>query len=111
MNLVENFLGELKAAAESGQTLVVTDRLTVASFFPHVGSAFVLVEGGASLTLVKVVDGGPAPTAELPAPFTLEFSGDVVLEQATHRLEHPVMGALDIFLVRTALSNYEAVFA
>jgi hypothetical protein len=83
--------------------------LTAETFAPHVGSAFAVA--GGSLVLHAIRDGGPAPSADLRAPFALEFSGQVELEQAIHELDHPALGRLEIFLVRTGPATYEAVFA
>lgn len=83
--------------------------LTADTFAPHVGSAFAV--GGGTLVLAAIREGGPAPSAALRAPFALEFSGEVELEQAIHALDHPVLGRLEIFLVRTGPATYEAVFA
>jgi hypothetical protein len=85
------------------------DRLTAETFAPHVGGVFTVA--GGTLILAAIRDGGPAPRADLPTPFALEFSGEVELEQAIHELDHPVLGRLEIFLVRTGPATYEAVFA
>jgi hypothetical protein len=46
------------------------------------------------------------------APFSLVFQGDPepTLPQRIYRVEHPQLGALDIFLVPIAPGRYEAVF-
>jgi hypothetical protein len=46
------------------------------------------------------------------APFSLVFQGDpeLTLPQRIYRVEHPELGALDIFLVPIAPGRYEAVF-
>jgi len=85
------------------------EAFTAATFQPLVGSEFA-VAGGA-LVLDAVRDGGPAPTAELRAPFALEFRGAVELEQGVHKLGHPALGEVEIFLTRTGPTSYEAVFA
>jgi hypothetical protein len=88
----------------------VLDDLTAASFVPHIGRAFA-VEGHGVLILEDVAEGGPAPGPGLRVPFTLRFSGAVTLDQQIHRLAHPTLGWLDIFLVRIGETTYEAVFA
>ena len=83
--------------------------ITADTFRPHVGTEFA-VEGG-PLVLAAIREPGAAPSPELRAPFALEFSGDVELAQQIHRLTHPALGELEIFLVRTGPTSYEAVFA
>ena len=84
--------------------------LTAATFAPHVGSTFA-VDGAGELVLAAVLHGGPAPTPELRAPFALQFTGEPGMEQRIHLLEHAAIGALEIFLVPTGPTTYEAVFA
>ena len=103
------------------------DRQTGATFGPHIGSAFRVVEHEArdgdatlaevTLTLAEVRDLGSQPNAPRGDPFTLEFLGPraPILAQQIHRLEHQQLGTLDIFLVPIAEDvsggiRYEAVF-
>ena len=98
------------------------EALTLQSFAPHVGSVFLLPDAeGVSLTLVEakaatlVGDGRrPPPPRE---PFTLLFRGPArpILPQRIHRLEHPALGTLEIFIVPVGPDGggigYEAVFS
>ena len=67
------------------------------------------------LTL-DAVNRHPTPHDGLRAePYSLVFIGDVVLEQRIYALTHPVLGALEIFLVPigpdpSGRLQYEAVF-
>ena len=94
--------------------------LTSASFEPHVGTAFAIpVEGGEPLELVldsvRLHEPHPGPRAQ---PFSAYFRGPrtPVLLQRIYRLDHPEMGALDLFLVPIGPDpqgrgmSYEAVF-
>ena len=91
---------------------------TAATFAPHRGSEFQLTEhaSGRALRLDEVTAYGGQPGAPRSDPFTLVFSGDgPVLDQRTYRLEHAVLGALEIFLVPIGQDadgrvRYEAVF-
>lgn len=91
--------------------------LTPEDFERLVGTAFA-VDGeatGPALQLVEVVRFEPRPGRRVP--FTLRFSGPQapVLEPETHRLRHPELGEIEIFLgpvVSDAADViYEAVFA
>jgi uncharacterized protein DUF6916 len=94
--------------------------LTSASFEAHLGSPF-HIHYGAAAPLEAVLQGvrrhepHPGPRAE---PFSVYFRGprQPVLPQAIYRLEHPVLGTLDLFLVpigpdpKEGGMVYEAVF-
>lgn len=89
--------------------------LTVDDFAPHVGRVFEVVAGGqpVSLTLASAqpLRHGASPARQ---PFALVFVGAPSLEQATHRVVHPELGAVDIFLVPIGPGpeglQYEAIF-
>ena len=91
--------------------------LQLEHFSPHVGQAFsVLASAGPpSLTLQRAEPLSGNPAAPRP-PFALHFLGPVAmpLGQDTHRLQHPELGPLDIFLVPVGLGpqglQYEAIF-
>ena len=53
------------------------------------------------VTLVEVVEFGPEPPAGGRQPFSLVFRGPLspVLPQRIYPLEHPMLGALEIFIV------------
>lgn len=83
--------------------------LTGAAFQPHLREEFHL-DGGPAITLTLVEVNGEA------RPFSIEFLGprDPVLPQRIHRLEHPALGALELFIVPIGRDadgvRYEAVF-
>jgi hypothetical protein len=96
------------------------DAVTAETFLPHRGSDFEARDSAGRTVVLRLVDVrslGPQPGAPRVDPFALEFSGPAqpALEQAIHRLEHPELGALEIFLVPTGIAadgarRYEAVF-
>jgi hypothetical protein len=63
------------------------------------------------LELVEVNE-SEAPGANRRAQFAIVFSGptDPILPQRIYSLEHPKLGAFDLFLVPIAAGSYEAVF-
>lgn len=96
------------------------DSVTAATFRPHLGDAFTLVVDASSPVEATLVDVQEAEWAFSPGdrrtPFSLYFrtDGPQVLPQRTYRLQHAVLGALEIFLVPSARTAdgvlYEAVF-
>ena len=89
------------------------ETFTAETFRPLLNERFELSskDGGVDLELVDVTESA-APGAERRAQFSIVFSGpaDPILPQAIYRLEHPELGAFDIFLVPIAAGSYEAVF-
>jgi hypothetical protein len=93
--------------------------LTLATFAPLVGDVFQLTDGGSdSLALELTRAREIAATENAPRePFALDFSGpaDPVLPQSIYKLEHPRLGALEIFIVPVgrdaSATSYEAIFA
>ena len=99
------------------------ETFTVATFAPHQGEPFTVRADeriALTLTLSEVTPRGPAPapSADGPrrAPFSLLFHGppSPLLPQRIYRVEHPAIGAFDLFLVPLgpdrAGMRYEAVF-
>ena len=99
--------------------------LDAATFEPHAGTEFrvashdvaaVLDQDVALIRLVEVIRHPAQAGAPRADPFTLEFTGlPPVLEQQIHALDHPILGALELFLVPVGLDpdgsvRYEAVF-
>ena len=94
--------------------------LVLETFTPHVNEAFTVdLPSGESyvLTLTQVVAiAGANHTMVNRPPFDLRFHGPVAghLPQQIHRLSHPVLGLLDIFLVPIGRDAdaffYQAVF-
>lgn len=90
---------------------------TVETFTPLVGEAFALEVEPGSKVEVRLAE---ATGRELPgaprAPFSLVFTGpaEPMLRQGSRRLEHPSLGAFDLFLVPIGRDergvHYEAVF-
>ena len=93
------------------------DELTLATFEPRVGDAFAL--GGTGNDAIELVLESATAAGTWPGgrdPFSLVFRGPAqpLLPQATYRLEHAGLGALEIFIVPIgqdgAVTRYEAVF-
>jgi hypothetical protein len=95
--------------------------LTSESFAPHMGTEFFVDDPArgrrVALRLSEVTGLGLQPEAPRAVPFTLTFHGPAqpLLEQRIYRLEHRVLGPLDIFLVPVGTDGdeglcYEAVF-
>lgn len=95
--------------------------LTLDSFTPHVGTAFVLEhpEAQETLTLVntKALSSDDHPMKKRD-PFSLFFHGsrtDIQLNQQILHLKHDVMGEVEIFVVPIGRNDdgtilYQAVF-
>jgi len=89
-----------------------------ADFTPHLESRFtasVPMGDDFTLTLVDVCRGAGSPTRE---QFTLTFAGgpNPPVRQSILRLDHEILGVLDVFLVPVGpgidrRQRYEAVFA
>lgn len=78
---------------------------------PHVGTTFRVGPYGIDLEAVEAID---TPVTE---GFSLLFAGsrEYLLEQGIHGLEHPVLGALELFLapvesLRPEVFTYQAIF-
>ena len=96
----------------------MADLPTATLFRLHESSVFEVVGSEApALQLVEVRMLGHQPQAPQPDPFVLTFTGaaDLPLGQGIHRLSHPALGELEIFLVPIGYDlagrpQYEAVF-
>ena len=89
------------------------ETFTADTFAPRLHERFELVLDDRRLDLELVeVTGLAAGGAERRAQFSIVFSGpsEPVLPQRIYRLEHPEIGAFDLFLVPIAADRYEAVF-
>lgn len=92
--------------------------LTLAEFSVHRGERFELTHPGGriDLELIEVDAIEPRREAAPRHPFSLVFRGpdDPRLAQGIHRLRHPALGWLPLFLVpvgeRDGARLYEAVF-
>ncbi len=97
----------------------VLETFTCATFEPHLGGRFRLeAEPGSPIDVVlteATVLGASAPARGRP-PFSIVFRGppDEVLPQRIYRLEHPAIGAFELFLVPIERDQegvrYEAIF-
>jgi hypothetical protein len=93
--------------------------VTFRTFEPHLHETFSFetVEGSISLELVEVE---PVRGARLPRglrePFSLIFRGPStpILGQDTYRVEHPVLGSFEVFVVpvvsRSEKRHYQVAF-
>jgi hypothetical protein len=89
------------------------ETLTVGDFAPLRGDRFHVTHDEAApfdMELVEVTEIPREPGGR--APFSLEFEGGPTpqVPQRIYRVEHPQLGAMEIFLVPIAESRYEAVF-
>jgi hypothetical protein len=98
----------------------MADRLELATFEPCVGEAFRIEPGDGSpveLTLAEATAGPWQPEGESTFAYELIFRGPAapVLTQATYRMTHATLGAIDIFVVPLASdaegTTYQAVFS
>jgi hypothetical protein len=92
--------------------------LELADFRGHIDQQFTVVAGEKRLDLVlteavPVAGGRPGSRG----PFSLIFRGpaEPMLPQATHNIEHPQLGPLDIFIVPIGKDGhgvlYQAIFS
>jgi hypothetical protein len=97
--------------------------VTAADFAPFVGSVFQVNLGKSGSTAIMLVEAQEihhkTPPNGRPAPrqaFSLLFQGpgSIRFPQNTYRLQHPMIGAFDLFLVpigaRGQMTRYEAIF-
>jgi hypothetical protein len=91
----------------------VLETFTAETFEPRLHERFELVtdDGRVDLELAEVTE-SDAPGAKRRAQFSIVFSGptEPIFPQAIYRLEHPELGAFELFLVPIAAGSYEAVF-
>ena len=89
--------------------------LTLAHFAPHIGQSFTLnsEQAPASLRLLSA-QSSHHPQHTGRQGFSLVFAGQTALTQSVHRLVHPSLSVLDIFLVPIGPGEqgqeYEAIF-
>jgi hypothetical protein len=89
------------------------------TFSPHVGDTFWirLSDGRVETRLVEAHPWGSGGNGQSRAPFSLVFAGPgrFVLPQQIYRVEHEVLGEMEIFLVPIGPQRegmrYEAVFS
>ena len=94
-------------------------QLSRSDFAAHLNERFRVCIAGATHELLLVEASALAAEAGSPAlrvPFSLVFRGphSVALAQQIHRLEHPALGVLELFLVPIGPDavgpRYEAIF-
>lgn len=95
--------------------------LSLEHFLPLLGQSFFLHLGNGetyTLKLDEAVPLGSAPGPEFRQPFALYLHhprGDAYLPQRTYCLEHPNLGALDLFMVPLGPDakgmRYEIIFS
>ena len=97
----------------------MTERKMKAMFAPGLGSKFQITSGEGEATeyeLVEVEDLKPSSTNPKhnvrQDPFVLLFEGpdEGMVDQGLCTVKHPELGTHEIFLVRVAPGQYEAVF-
>ena len=101
----------------------VLESLDLAIFTRHVGDVFRLAVDETTTIEARLIEATPSSAASASpppngrsVPFSLVFQGPNIppLPQRIYRLEHPELGALDVFLVpigqATGGMRYEAVF-
>ncbi|HVF06434.1 MAG TPA: hypothetical protein VNA20_16455 [Frankiaceae bacterium] len=98
----------------------MTDRLSLETFSPAVGTAFIAETGaGAVSLLLAEVTTREQYVPDAPdgwRPFTLRFTGpaEPFLDQRTYRLTNDTTGPVDVFVVPVGRDadglHYEAVF-
>jgi len=102
----------------------VLDKLTYTSFEPYLHHSFSIHAGDGDpldvelISVTKLSGGGAHSNSEgKRIPFSIIFRGassEPVLQQAIYTVEHPELGALEIFLVPIGPVDdglcYEAVF-
>jgi hypothetical protein len=96
----------------------VLDRLTIDDFTDRVGETFTVTatEGRTLRLTLRSVDGLYAPPDERRTPFSLEFIHEAQdhIPQQTVAVEHPQMGAFDLFVVPLGSGpggmRYQAIF-
>ncbi len=95
------------------------DSLSDSDFSPHIGAEFTVARGEDRRCVLRLVTVTTLADTGAPGrrqPFALYFHGspDLVLPQATYRLENAVFDPLEIFLVPigrdAAAVRYEAIF-
>ena len=92
------------------------EHLTRSHFEPHVGDAFTVSAGEADIPLVLKVAKPLGTALREGGAFSLSFAGPAspVLPQATYRLSHGALGALELFIVPVGRDQesvfYEAIF-
>ena len=96
----------------------MADLYELSTYEPHVGDAFLLEFADHPPVELTLAEAAPGPWQRAEGgkiAFRLEFSGppQPLLEQRTYRMQHPALGAVDLFIVPLAQdaesTTYEAV--
>jgi hypothetical protein len=89
------------------------ETLTADDFTGLRGDRFRIAPDGAPAFEAELIEVGEIPREPGGrAPFSLVFQGGPTppVPQRIHRVEHPTLGALEVFLVPIGPDRYEAVF-
>jgi hypothetical protein len=84
--------------------------LTVADFAALKGERF-RIASAFEAELVEVSEIPREPGGRAPFSLVLEGGPTPPLPQGVHRVEHPELGAMELFLVPVAPGRYEVVFS
>ena len=86
--------GRCSPAAPRGRGRVPTS----ATYLPFVGDSFEIARADGSRVTLRLIEARALPSRG--EAFSLVFQGGAgtALESAIHRLEHPALGAVDLFL-------------
>ena len=84
--------------------------LTVADFAARRGERF-RIASAFEAELVEVSEIPREPGGRAPFSLVLEGGPTPPLPQGIHRVEHPELGAMELFLVPVAPGRYEVVFS
>lgn len=98
--------------------MLALDQVDRTTFAPHLGETFeaVFPDGRLPFTLAEVRPLGAARPGVIREPFALTFHAPPKhrFPQHTYRLEHPTLGAMELFLVQVGATpqaaHLEAVF-
>jgi len=106
------------ALLNPGRYFASTETFTADWFRPHVATPFQIQSRpgiGGRLTLAKLTE---RPVSRNVAQFSLLFHGapDLDMTDGSYRLRHPVLGVLDLFVVRVGSADplrsvYQACFS
>lgn len=111
-------LGSWRTLAEH-EPMLALDQVDRATFTPHLGETFeaIFTDGRLPFTLAEVRPLGAARPGASREPFALTFHAPPKhrFPQHTYRLEHPILGAMELFLVQVGVdakaAHLEAVFS
>lgn len=93
--------------------MLALDQVDRATFTPYIGETFeaVFPDGRLAFTLAEVRSLGTARPGATRDPFTLTFHAPLKYRYPQHmyRLEHPTLGAMEVFLVQVGVDANSAL--